>query len=265
VDIFASGNMIVSGTIDLKRGGGGQITLTANGDLDIRAPIDGGASQGTSGGVVDLQAGQSLIDRATLSAAGSGTGQSGGNIFLDGCDVQVAPGVLLDASLDGGTIDVRAGQQMTLAGNFTAGPAFGAITLGHRLASKPPDLTGATFNLTPAVAVDPTIPPCAVCTGAGDADLDGVDDSCDSCTMVANPTQTDTDADGFGNACDCDFDQDGLCGIADFNLFLPDFQSGLDSGIGSDMDASGGVGITDFNLFLDGFGAGAPGPSAMNP
>jgi predicted outer membrane repeat protein len=98
-----------------------------------------------------------------------------------------------------------------------------------------------------------------------DADGDGVCDGVDVCTSVFDPDQADTDGDGFGNACDCDFDQDGSCSIADFNLFLPDFVSGTDAGTGTDMDGDGSVGIADFNLFLPGFAAGLPGPSGLVP
>jgi hypothetical protein len=135
-----------------------------------------------------------------------------------------------------------------------------------------------------------------------DADADGIPDYSDNCPLVANRDQTDTRRDGvcvgaviesgspgesiaptygtcqhdptteclidrdcdLGNACDCDFDSDGTCGIADFNIFLPDFQSGSDAGAGTDMDGDGSVSIPDFNLFLPGFEAGMPGPGAGN-
>ncbi len=99
-----------------------------------------------------------------------------------------------------------------------------------------------------------------------DTDGDGFPDYCDNCRTVANPSQRnagpalDPANEPFGNACDCDFDDDGFCSIQDFNLFLPDFQAGQDSGLGTDMDGDGGVGIGDFNRFLPGFQAGAPGP-----
>jgi hypothetical protein len=111
-------------------------------------------------------------------------------------------------------------------------------------------------------------------TEGSDAELDGIPDWRDNCTLVANGPdlpgastpndQVDTDRDDYGNPCDCDFDQDELCGIGDFTLFLADFATGQDSGIGSDMNADGIVGLPDFSLFLVGFQAGIPGPSAFH-
>ncbi len=103
-----------------------------------------------------------------------------------------------------------------------------------------------------------------------DSDGDGVHDYADNCLDVPNRDQANTDRAGepqgsapMGNACDCDFDNDGFCGIPDFDLFLPDFVAGVDSGLGTDMDGVPGVGIGDFNRFLPGFAASVPGPGAL--
>jgi len=123
-----------------------------------------------------------------------------------------------------------------------------------------------------SLAIDPSMPTTLYrgTKGIGvfrqvDFDGDGVFDQSDNCIRAPNPGQEDTDADGYGNLCDCDFDQSGSCNIQDFSLFLPDFQAGSDSGVGTDMDASGNVSIGDFLLFLPGFSRGAPGPAAGKP
>jgi ELWxxDGT repeat protein len=110
------------------------------------------------------------------------------------------------------------------------------------------------------------LPRSALAPGS-DGDDDGVPDDADNCTEVANLSQLDADADGYGNACDCDLDNapPTVCNVDDFQLFLADFSSQSDSGIGSDMDASGTVNVDDFGLFLAGFARGAPGPSAAHP
>ncbi len=119
----------------------------------------------------------------------------------------------------------------------------------------PARTTAAAFYGYPFSAAAPTL----------DGDGDGIADDRDSCVAVRNPEQQDADGDRFGDACDCDLDNDGGCGIADFNGFLADFVAGTDSGQGTDMDGDGSVGIADFNLFLSGFQTGVPGPSGLVP
>ena len=89
----------------------------------------------------------------------------------------------------------------------------------------------------------------------------------DNCSMLPNdgPLRYDTDLDGYGNACDGDFDQSLVVNAVDFgSLFLPDFATGIDSGVGTDMDCSGVVNAVDFGTyFLPQFTGGFPGPSGL--
>lgn len=149
--------------------------------------------------------------------------------------------------LDGGT---RSANVFALGGPKNAPPeVISQITMATGQLVGPGTLGRFVFTLLP----EP------------DFDADGEPDSTDNCTLVPNAGQQDADGDLYGNACDCDFDNDDTCAINDFNLFLPDFVAGSDSGLGTDQDADGVVGIGDFNLFLPGFVAGAPGPSGLVP
>jgi hypothetical protein len=116
-----------------------------------------------------------------------------------------------------------------------------------------------------AMGPGPTGPGIAVAQIQADADADQVPDRCDNCRLLVDRGQRDTDGDGFGDLCDCDFDNDGVCNIGDFNLFLPDFSTGVPTAAWRDMNGDGVVNIADFNLFLPGFSTGAPGPAASEP
>ena len=96
---------------------------------------------------------------------------------------------------------------------------------------------------------------------AADADGDGVDDTLDNCTLVANPGQQDTDGDGHGNICDGDFDNNCLTNIFDLFDFKANF-GGSDPEF--DLNSTGGpVAVNIFDLFeFKGLFGPAPGPSA---
>ncbi len=108
--------------------------------------------------------------------------------------------------------------------------------------------------------------PVAVFSGDGDADDDGLADTADNCTRVANPDQLDTDSDRIGNACDPDIaiDNDCFVNFADLAAFKAAFLSEPgDSKWNPDADFNGDL-LVNFgdlavmrNLFL-----GPPGPSA---
>ncbi len=96
-----------------------------------------------------------------------------------------------------------------------------------------------------------------------DSDSDGVSDSADNCSEIANPAQDDTDGDDCGNLCDADYDNDGIIGFSDFGQFSANFGA-----VGHPMqqhsepvDPARVVGFADFGYFAVAFNGPAPGPS----
>ena len=103
-----------------------------------------------------------------------------------------------------------------------------------------------------------------------DTDGDGIQDSLDNCTLVANGPlapdaggniQLDTDGDGYGNICDADLDGDYAVGFSDFNLFSGAFGTADPD---ADFDGDGTAGFSDFVIFRASFGS-TPGPSCCAP
>ncbi len=97
---------------------------------------------------------------------------------------------------------------------------------------------------------------------ASDLDGDGIVDTEDNCTLVANPNQRDTDGDNFGNFCDADLNQDLQTDLSDFSLFRIAFSTTGDPN--ADFDGDGSVDLNDFSLFRVMF-TSSPGPSGLNP
>ncbi|MCH7708333.1 MAG: thrombospondin type 3 repeat-containing protein [Myxococcales bacterium] len=99
-----------------------------------------------------------------------------------------------------------------------------------------------------------------------DDDGDGLVNSEDNCTAVANPDQFDSDADGYGNACDADFDNDGVVGASDFIILSGAFGSQAgDANWNPDVDSNhdGAIGALEFITLSGQFGS-APGPSGLS-
>lgn len=98
-----------------------------------------------------------------------------------------------------------------------------------------------------------------------DTDGDGVIDSEDNCTLVANADQRDTNSDGYGNICDADLDDDCIVGPFDLVLMEDAFFSTPGSPNwfeDADLDGDDNVDFIDLAI-LQAAIAGAPGPSGI--
>lgn len=92
-----------------------------------------------------------------------------------------------------------------------------------------------------------------------DSDGDGIPDSQDNCTLVANPDQRDSDGDNFGNLCDGDLDNNGIVNAIDLGRFKT-FIGRTGPGLAADLDGNGIVNSVDLVIFKRLFGK-PPGPS----
>ena len=95
-----------------------------------------------------------------------------------------------------------------------------------------------------------------------DADGDGIPDSSDNCTLVANADQRDTDGDGYGNICDADLNNDLQVDFSDLTLFQEAFNSAT---LVPDADFNGDdmVDSEDLDIFNSLFFQ-PPGPSCID-
>ncbi|MFK8016790.1 MAG: thrombospondin type 3 repeat-containing protein [Gammaproteobacteria bacterium] len=98
----------------------------------------------------------------------------------------------------------------------------------------------------------------ALSAHAVDTDGDGVDDSVDNCSTVANPDQIDSNGDGFGNRCDADLNNDLVVNFSDLGLLrLVFFTNDEDA----DLNSDGVVNVTDLGVMRAAFFQ-PPGPGA---
>ena len=93
-----------------------------------------------------------------------------------------------------------------------------------------------------------------------DQDGDGIADSEDNCTEVANPLQRDSNGDSYGNLCDADLDGNLIVNTADFVLFRFRFHSDDPD---ADLNGDGTVNLADYSLLRNQFNQ-PPGPSASS-
>jgi hypothetical protein len=107
-----------------------------------------------------------------------------------------------------------------------------------------------------------------------DTDGDGIANSADNCTLVANngqpqtgPSQHDADGDGYGNLCDADLNNTGLVTSGDFGLLRSVLNLSAASSplaAAADLNGSGTVTTADFAILRAGLNL-PPGPSGLVP
>jgi hypothetical protein len=128
---------------------------------------------------------------------------------------------------------------------------------------RPRSVVGA--GLTLALLVVAVARP-ALADLLADTDGDGVADSADNCTLVANPSQCDSDGDGYGNHCDADLNNNGATNAFDTPLFRA--QLGQPSVAPTyniaDLNCNGSVNAFDTPIFRSLLGS-PPGPSGSLP
>ncbi len=96
------------------------------------------------------------------------------------------------------------------------------------------------------------------CLNDLDTDCDGVANTSDNCSLLANTPQRDTDGDGFGNRCDPDLNNDMTVNFIDISLFSGLF---LSTDEDADFNGDGSVNFLDYAI-LTGFFLSPPGPGA---
>ena len=94
---------------------------------------------------------------------------------------------------------------------------------------------------------------------SSDTDGDGLADSADNCTLVANADQRDTDGDGIGNICDPDLNDDCVENFDDLGIMKSVF---FTTDADADLDGSGSVDFIDLATLKSSFFQ-APGPSGV--
>ena len=167
-------------------------------------------------------------------------------------------GIAVALDEGGNFVDVQYGP-LSIVGNYHLTTSSDAIDAGANssIAELADDIDGEARGLADPFDIGADE---VVLVLTPDTDGDGVVDTQDNCTLVANADQRDTDADNFGNMCDADLNNSGgNVDLTDFSLFRTAFGT---AGPDADFDGSGIVDLSDFSIFRNLFGSAA-GPSGL--
>lgn len=139
--------------------------------------------------------------------------------------------------------------------DFSLLPGADLIDAGETMLTNLPALDYAGNARVSGVAID---------VGAyefvqDDTDGDGVADSVDNCSAVANADQRDTNGDGYGNVCDPDLNNDGVVNAVDLGVLRAVFFA---ADADADLNGDGVVNAIDLGAMRATFFL-PPGPSGV--
>lgn len=160
--------------------------------------------------------------------------------------------VTADISITGGEYKINSGSYQSTPGTVANGQTVTVRITSSATGSTTTDATLTIGGVNDTYSV----------TTASDVDSDGIIDSLDNCTNIANADQLDTDGDLYGNACDADFNNDGIVNSLDTGSFKADFFT--TGNVETDLNSDNIVNSLDLGLYKQRF-TFAPGPSGLNP
>jgi cysteine-rich repeat protein len=191
VVVSAGGNLgLGTVRVDGNSCGGGTVFASADGDATLSGDLIANGDIDGGGGTIEISAANVTLT-GRLRANDVYDGFLGGSIALSGCSVNVGSQAEMQAKGQGGSNTIRAGGQMTVAGEVTA--TNGTNVFRYRNAAMPPIIPSpGKISPAPSLVVDPTLPPCAITTATcGDGTRaateecdDGNTTACDGCSAV---------------------------------------------------------------------------------
>jgi cysteine-rich repeat protein len=190
MDFSSLGPVGVNAALSVQTGAafgfGGEIFVFGKGTVGNTALIDAGG--GFGGGFIDVTSDRNEVtvggELNVDADLGNPFGTFGGNIDVQGCDVELLQGkritVLGGGAFPRATATLEASGQMTVSGEIRAGAA---VQLKHR--GQQPIITGTAIITPqpPIIVFDPTLPCCVNCAQCGNGTLEAPE-QCDDGNTV---------------------------------------------------------------------------------
>jgi hypothetical protein len=207
-------------------------------------------------------------------------GKADSNIAMVSITVNAANDApLADAGLDetivwGATVELDGsnsgdveGDVLTFMWTLVSIPAASTAVLSDPGAVNPSIIADLVGNYVVQLIVNDGLansaPATVTITADVDTDSDGVPQSIDNCTAVANADQLDTDNDGYGNLCDGDLNNDGSTDTLDLQLYKGMHrteQGDLNYDPAADFNGDAAIDTLDLNIYKE-LQLRPPGPS----